>query len=64
MIDIDFFKKYNGHYGHPTGDSTLSAVAALMKSSIKRPNDYVFRLGGEEFGVYLITYNAVCLTLD
>ena len=51
IIDIDFFKKYNDSYGHPAGDSTLSSVAGLMKSRMKRPNDYVFRLGGEEFGL-------------
>ncbi len=51
IIDIDFFKKYNDHYGHPAGDLALSSVATFLKVSMKRPNDYVFRLGGEEFGI-------------
>jgi diguanylate cyclase (GGDEF)-like protein/PAS domain S-box-containing protein len=51
IIDIDYFKKYNDHYGHPAGDSTLIKVAQALNRSLKRPNDYVFRLGGEEFGV-------------
>ncbi len=51
IIDIDYFKNYNDHYGHPAGDSTLVRVASALKSNFNRPNDYVFRLGGEEFGV-------------
>ncbi len=51
IIDIDFFKKYNDHYGHPAGDSALSRTAMALKSCLSRPDDYVFRLGGEEFGI-------------
>jgi diguanylate cyclase (GGDEF)-like protein/PAS domain S-box-containing protein len=51
IIDIDYFKNYNDHYGHPTGDSALVRVASALKSCFNRPDDYVFRLGGEEFGV-------------
>jgi len=53
VIDIDYFKKYNDHYGHPAGDTTLRNVAHALKQSLRRPNDYVFRLGGEEFGIIL-----------
>ncbi len=49
MIDIDYFKKYNDCYGHPAGDQALIKVAQAFMQSLKRPNDYVFRLGGEEF---------------
>ena len=51
MIDIDFFKKYNDHYGHPKGDVVLSKVAEALLGNLKRPNDYAFRLGGEEFAL-------------
>lgn len=51
IIDIDYFKKYNDHYGHPAGDSALIKVAQVLKHSMKRPNDYAFRIGGEEFGL-------------
>lgn len=51
ILDIDFFKKYNDHYGHPAGDAALVRVASCLKSSFNRPDDYVFRLGGEEFGI-------------
>lgn len=53
MIDIDYFKGYNDYYGHIEGDTALKAVAKVMKESLKRPGDYLFRLGGEEFGVLI-----------
>ncbi len=53
MIDIDFFKQYNDTYGHVEGDYALKSVAKVLKDSLRRPSDYVFRLGGEEFGVLL-----------
>ncbi len=54
MLDIDFFKQYNDTYGHIEGDFALKSVSKVLKDSLKRPSDYVFRLGGEEFGVILI----------
>jgi len=51
MIDIDYFKQYNDIYGHHEGDRALLAVASTLKNTLHRPEDYVFRLGGEEFGV-------------
>jgi len=53
MLDIDFFKQYNDTYGHIEGDYALKSVAKVLKDTLKRPSDYVFRLGGEEFGVLL-----------
>ena len=53
MLDIDYFKQYNDTYGHLEGDETLKIVAKTLKNTLKRPSDYVFRLGGEEFGVLL-----------
>ncbi len=51
MMDIDHFKQYNDTYGHQAGDDTLIAVATSLKNISKRPDDLVFRLGGEEFGI-------------
>lgn len=53
MLDIDFFKQYNDTYGHIQGDVALQAVAKILKSTLQRPGDYPFRLGGEEFGIIL-----------
>lgn len=51
IIDIDYFKQYNDTYGHQEGDKTLIAVANKIKSIMSRPNDYCFRIGGEEFAM-------------
>lgn len=53
MIDIDFFKHYNDTYGHPQGDILLRSLASLFTVHLKRPSDFVARLGGEEFAVLL-----------
>lgn len=52
MIDIDHFKKVNDKYGHQKGDEVLSAVAGLLKGSL-RGTDIVCRYGGEEIVVIL-----------
>lgn len=53
ICDIDFFKGYNDHYGHPGGDHCLRAVAEAMDKSVTRSGDTLARIGGEEFAVLL-----------
>ncbi|HEY1042959.1 MAG TPA: diguanylate cyclase [Telluria sp.] len=53
MIDIDFFKSYNDHYGHQLGDDTLLKVAGTLSDCLLRKDDLVARYGGEEFAVVL-----------
>jgi diguanylate cyclase (GGDEF)-like protein len=53
MLDIDHFKRYNDTYGHLEGDNTLKAVTSAISEMLKRPTDFLFRLGGEEFGVLI-----------
>lgn len=48
--DIDFFKKVNDSYGHQTGDRLLAIVAGML-SEQTRVEDFVARIGGEEFVV-------------
>ena len=49
MVDIDYFKLYNDHYGHQQGDACLQAVAGALKAGLGRAHDLVARYGGEEF---------------
>lgn len=53
MIDIDYFKKFNDHFGHLAGDEALKKVAMCIKGAVKRRSDLVARYGGEEFCVVL-----------
>lgn len=48
LLDIDHFKRYNDHYGHPRGDECLLKVCAFLKAAI-RTADRLYRYGGEEF---------------
>lgn len=52
IVDVDNFKKLNDTYGHTYGDSVLSSVATLLKSSL-RCTDCVCRLGGDEFLLFV-----------
>jgi len=52
IIDIDHFKKFNDNYGHIVGDEVLQFVAKNIRKNVKG-NDFVARVGGEEFAVIL-----------
>jgi diguanylate cyclase (GGDEF)-like protein len=53
VIDIDFFKAFNDHYGHDMGDIAIKKVASMLKDSLPRQTDFLARFGGEEFAVIL-----------
>tara|TARA_R110002167_G_scaffold260869_4_gene467291 strand:- start:3338 stop:4273 length:936 start_codon:yes stop_codon:yes gene_type:complete len=53
MVDIDYFKLFNDHYGHVAGDDALIRVALTIQMALSRPADFVSRYGGEEFVVVL-----------
>jgi diguanylate cyclase (GGDEF)-like protein len=49
MLDLDNFKQYNDNYGHVKGDVVLQEITKAMASGLFRPEDFVGRIGGEEF---------------
>jgi len=52
LCDIDWFKAYNDHFGHPAGDLALRTVAETLRDQL-RLGDGIYRYGGEEFLVVL-----------
>ena len=52
MMDIDHFKVYNDHFGHPNGDRVLKLFARLLYENV-RDVDCLSRYGGEEFVLIL-----------
>ena len=59
MIDVDFFKQYNDHFGHRGGDDCLQLIAAAVAGGT-RANDTVARYGGEEIAVILPDTDLEC----
>lgn len=52
LIDIDHFKRVNDTFGHQVGDQVLQQIASRL-AEVVRPEDTVYRYGGEEFAVLL-----------
>jgi len=51
ICDIDFFKNYNDHYGHPVGDECLRSIGKVLNSLMDSMGVYAARVGGEEFAL-------------
>lgn len=54
LLDLDLFKAINDRYGHLGGDAVLVHFARLLKHN-SRANDFLFRIGGEEFLLLNVT---------
>jgi len=52
FIDLDTFKEVNDNFGHMEGDRVLKALARLLENKF-RSDDYLFRVGGDEFLVLI-----------
>ena len=55
MVDVDYFKMVNDHFGHADGDVCLRQVAHVLSAALQRESDTLARYGGEEFAVLLPT---------
>ena len=56
ILDIDNFKDINDDYGHNVGDKVLCGIADVLKI-IFRDEDIIFRLGGDEYAIYVMNLN-------
>ena len=50
FIDLDRFKNLNDSLGHSAGDEVIKAVSERLSVSLMQ-NEFVSRLGGDEFGL-------------
>ena len=53
MLDVDNFKTINDTCGHEIGDRVLVRLARVLKKHF-RSEDYVCRIGGDEFVVFMV----------
>ncbi len=53
LFDVDNFKRINDTYGHETGDEVLKKLVRVLKSNF-RSDDYICRIGGDEFVVFMV----------
>jgi diguanylate cyclase (GGDEF)-like protein len=52
FVDLDEFKSINDSLGHMAGDAMLIAVADRMRATVA-PEDFIARIGGDEFALLL-----------
>jgi len=62
LVDVDYFKEINDHYGHITGDQLLITIGNTLQQST-RDIDIVFRWGGDEYAILFPDVNLESLHL-
>lgn len=53
LFDVDNFKTINDTFGHEVGDKVLVKLVQVLKSNF-RSDDYICRIGGDEFVVFMV----------
>ena len=62
LLDVDDFKRVNDGFGHSYGDTVLQSLVQALRSRVGEQN-YVFRVGGDEFALLFDVADAPgCLT--
>lgn len=56
LFDADKFKRVNDDHGHEVGDRVLQKIAKVLRANF-RSDDYVCRIGGDEFMVLMVHIN-------
>ncbi|MET3662153.1 GGDEF domain-containing protein [Aquamicrobium ahrensii] len=56
IIDADHFKSVNDRFGHLAGDEALLQIVGALRGGV-RSGDVLGRIGGEEFGAFLVGAN-------
>ena len=56
LFDADQFKTINDQHGHETGDRVLQKITATLQGNF-RSDDYICRIGGDEFMVFMVHVN-------
>ena len=51
LINVDWFERFNGLYGHEAGDACLCKLARVLESGVMRNGDLIARYGGGTFGL-------------
>ena len=56
LFDADKFKRVNDYYGHEVGDRVLQKIAGALTENFSS-DDYICRIGGDEFMVLMVHIN-------